>query len=185
LPSQSQYRRGAAIGPRTVTNCLRVLGLAEHPSFTAFHRVLNRNVWSGLALDRTLLQLLVPVFEPGGHSSSSASIILWNAVAVGASSRPVTSTMPFARQPNKKSPVAVCVGSAQCCWSQAPFAGRIWGLPVLTALTPSKAWCEDHKRRYRPVTEWAERLLLTLHRWLPERVIVAVHIRQTCLPLRR
>ncbi|HEU0085053.1 MAG TPA: transposase [Bradyrhizobium sp.] len=54
-----------AIGPRTVTNCLRALGLAEHPSFTAFHRVLNRNVWSGLALGRTLLQLLVPVFEPG------------------------------------------------------------------------------------------------------------------------
>jgi len=30
-----------AIGPRTVTNCLRALGLAEHPSFTAFHRVLT------------------------------------------------------------------------------------------------------------------------------------------------
>jgi len=54
-----------AIGPRTVTNCLRALGLAEHPSFTAFHRVLNRNVWSGLTLARTLLRLLVPVFEPG------------------------------------------------------------------------------------------------------------------------
>src|ERR1700753_4510503 len=54
-----------AIGPRRVTNCLRALGLAEHPSFTAFHRVLNRNVWSGLALGRTLLGLLVPVFEPG------------------------------------------------------------------------------------------------------------------------
>ena len=45
-----------AIGPRTVTNCLRALGLAEHPSFTAFHRVLNRNVWSGFALARTLLR---------------------------------------------------------------------------------------------------------------------------------
>lgn len=53
-----------AIGPRTVTSCLRALGLAEHPGFTAFHRVLNRNVWSGLALGRTLLRLLVPVFGP-------------------------------------------------------------------------------------------------------------------------
>ncbi len=42
-----------AVGPRTVTNCLRALGLAEHPGFTAFHRVLNRNAWSGLALART------------------------------------------------------------------------------------------------------------------------------------
>ena len=39
-----------AVGPRTITNCLRALGLAEHLSFTAFHRVLNRNTWSGLAL---------------------------------------------------------------------------------------------------------------------------------------
>ena len=53
-----------AIGPRTVSNCLRTLGLGEHPSFTAFHRVLNRNIWSGLTLSRTLLRLLVPVFEP-------------------------------------------------------------------------------------------------------------------------
>jgi hypothetical protein len=55
-----------AIGPRTVSNCLRALGLAEHSSFTAFHRVLNRNTWSGLALGRSLLQLLVKVFVPTG-----------------------------------------------------------------------------------------------------------------------
>jgi hypothetical protein len=45
---------------------------------------------------------------------------------------------------------------------------------VLTALTPSKDWCARHKRCYWPVTQWAELLLLTLHRWLPDRVIVAV-----------
>src|ERR1700759_2147394 len=55
-----------AIGPRTVTNCLRALGLAEHPSFTAFHRVLNRNTWSGLALARTLLLMIVAAFVPSG-----------------------------------------------------------------------------------------------------------------------
>ena len=55
-----------AVGPRTVTNCLRVLGLAEHPSFTAFHRVLNRNTWSGSALARTLLHKVVAAFVPSG-----------------------------------------------------------------------------------------------------------------------
>ena len=55
-----------AVGPRTVTNCLRALGLAEHPSFTAFHRVLNRNAWSGLALARTLLRMVVAAFAPSG-----------------------------------------------------------------------------------------------------------------------
>src|SRR3954451_7032292 len=32
-----------AVGPRTVAACLRILGLAEHPGFAAFHRVLSRN----------------------------------------------------------------------------------------------------------------------------------------------
>ncbi len=55
-----------AVGPRTVTNCLRALGLTEHPSFTAFHRVLNRNAWSGLTLARTLLRAVVAAFVPSG-----------------------------------------------------------------------------------------------------------------------
>ena len=46
-----------AVGPRTVAACLHVIGLAEHPGFAAFHRVLNRNAWSGLALARILLRL--------------------------------------------------------------------------------------------------------------------------------
>ena len=55
-----------AVGPRTVAACLRVLGLAEHPGFAAFHRVLNRNAWSSLALARTLLRLVVAAFVPAG-----------------------------------------------------------------------------------------------------------------------
>src|SRR5918997_4303952 len=55
-----------AVGPRTVTNCLRALGLAEHPGFTAFHRVLNRNAWSGLALARALSRAVVAAFVPAG-----------------------------------------------------------------------------------------------------------------------
>jgi hypothetical protein len=35
-----------AVGPRTVAACLRLIGLAEHPGFAAFHRLLNRNAWS-------------------------------------------------------------------------------------------------------------------------------------------
>src|SRR5215218_9667960 len=55
-----------AVGPRTVTNCLRALGLAEHPGFTTFHRVLNRNAWSGLALARMLVRAVAAAFAPTG-----------------------------------------------------------------------------------------------------------------------
>lgn len=49
-----------------MTNCLRALGLAEHPGFAAFHRVLNRNAWSGLPLARVLVRMVVTALVPSG-----------------------------------------------------------------------------------------------------------------------
>ncbi|MGE5713408.1 MAG: transposase [Betaproteobacteria bacterium] len=59
---------GAVLAPgrRTVTAVLRVMGLGQAPDFTTYHRVLNRNVWSGAALARRLLGLLVRAFVPSG-----------------------------------------------------------------------------------------------------------------------
>jgi hypothetical protein len=55
-----------AVGPRTVANLLRTLGLADNPGFAAFHRVLNRNRWSGLTLTRTPLNAVVSAFVSDG-----------------------------------------------------------------------------------------------------------------------
>lgn len=59
---------GAVLAPgrRTVTAVLRVMGLGQVPSFTTYHRVLNRNLWSSAALARRLLGLLVRAFVPSG-----------------------------------------------------------------------------------------------------------------------
>ena len=171
-----------AIGPRTVTNCLRALGLADHPSanppgfagFTAFHRVLNRNAWSGLALARILVHQIVAAF------------VLAGPIVIG-----LDHTLERRRGPRigpaghfydgSRSSREHKVTNRGLRWMSAmvvaevPFAGRIWGLPILTALTPSKAWSERHGRRHRPVTEWARLLLLALRRWLPpDRCLVAV-----------
>ncbi len=162
-----------AVGPRTVTNCLRVLGLAEHPSFTAFHRVLNRNTWSGSALARTLLHKVVAAFVPSGPIIIGLDHTLERrrGPRIGLAGR----FYDALRIREEKDPT-----SRGLRWLSAmvlvevPFAGRIWGLPVLTALTPSKAWSESHNRRHRTVAEWARLLLLTLRRWLPKRAIVAV-----------
>ena len=56
-----------AIGKRTVTSCLRVMGLADDNGFQNYHRVLNRARWSALAASRLLLRLLVAVFAPTGE----------------------------------------------------------------------------------------------------------------------
>lgn len=162
-----------AMGPRTVTNCLRALGLAEHPSFTAFHRVLNRNAWSGLALARALLRAAVAAFVPSGPI-----VIGVHHTLERRRGRRIGPAGHF--YDASRSTAEVKVTGRGLRWLSAmvlvevPFAGRIWALPVLTALTPSKAWSERHGQRHRTVTEWARLMLLTLHRWLPDRPIVAV-----------
>ena len=162
-----------AVGPRTVTNCLRVLGLAEHPGFTAFHRVLNRNAWSGLALARTLSRQVVAAFVPSGPIIIGVDHTLERrrGPRIGPAGRFYDASCR-ADMPNPTSRGLRWLSAMVLV--DVPFAHRVWALPVLTALTPSKAWSERHSRRHRTVTEWARLVLLTLRRWLPDRPIVAV-----------
>lgn len=55
-----------AIGKRTVTACLRVVGKSDDEHFQNYHRVLNRARWSALAAGRRLLRLLIAAFAPPG-----------------------------------------------------------------------------------------------------------------------
>ena len=59
---------GAILAPgrRTVAAMLRVVGLGHAPTFTNYHRVLNRNRWSGRAAAKRLLRLLLAAFAPKG-----------------------------------------------------------------------------------------------------------------------
>jgi hypothetical protein len=52
-------------GRRTVASALRIMGLDQIPHFTNYHRVLNRNKWSGRWLSGRLFGLLVAAFVPG------------------------------------------------------------------------------------------------------------------------
>ena len=55
-----------APGKRTVSNCLRVMGLAWEAHFTNYHRVLIRATWSALQASKILLGLLVRGVVPPG-----------------------------------------------------------------------------------------------------------------------
>jgi hypothetical protein len=44
-----------APGKRTVTACLRMMGLSQERGFANYHRVLNRARWSPLAASHILL----------------------------------------------------------------------------------------------------------------------------------
>jgi DDE superfamily endonuclease len=162
-----------AVGPRTVTTVLRTLGLADEPGFASFHRVLNRNAWSGLVLARTLVHALVAAFVPDGPIIIGVDHTLER--RRGPCIAPASHYYDAVRSSKEQT-----VTTRGLRWLSAmllvevPFAGRIWGLPMLTALVPSRAWCEANGRRYRPITAWARAVLLRLHRWLPNRLLVAV-----------
>jgi hypothetical protein len=55
-----------------------------------------------------------------------------------------------------------------------PWAGRIWGLPFLTALAPSERFARQVGRRHKPLADWGRQLLLLASRWLPDRRVIAV-----------
>jgi DDE superfamily endonuclease len=53
-------------GKRVVTEALRLMGLGQSQQFAQYHQVLNRALWSPLALAQVLLKLLVQTFtQPG------------------------------------------------------------------------------------------------------------------------
>src|SRR5919205_1036863 len=60
---------GAVLAPgkRTVSQALRVMGLAAGPGFSRYHEVLNRARWDGRAVARALLARVLDAFLPAGE----------------------------------------------------------------------------------------------------------------------
>ena len=166
---------GAILAPaqRTVAAALRVTGHAQVRQFHRYHRVLSRAEWSGLAVGRVLLGLLVDAFAPTGPLLFGVDDTLERRrgrriAAKGIYRDPVRSS---------HSHFVKASGLRWVCLMRLvpiPWAGRTWALPVLTALAPSERHDVLRGRRHKTLTDWARQLLLVVRRWWPERAIVAV-----------
>lgn len=55
-----------AVGKRTVTTALGVMGKKDEKHYSNYHRVLNRDEWSSLAASGLLLKLIVRVWGGSG-----------------------------------------------------------------------------------------------------------------------
>ncbi len=166
---------GAILAPgrRTVAAALSSIGLRETASFTNYHRVLNRGRWSGLAVARRLLGLLVGAFVPSGPVVIGIDETIerrWGAKikARGIYRDPVRSSKGHFVKASGLRWVSVML------LTPVPFAGRVWALPFLTALAPSERYAKARGRRHKPLTDWGRQLLLLVARWLPDRKIVVV-----------
>ncbi len=167
---------GAILSPgaRTVAAALRTLGLEQGRGFSSYHRVLSQARWSSLALSGTLLRRLVAAFVP-----ADAEVVLG-----------IDETLERRRgerihakglfHDNARSSKSIHVRSHGLRWisvmllTPVPWATRLWALPFLTLLTPSKRSCEARGVRYKPLGHWARQAMLQLRRWLPGRRIVLI-----------
>jgi hypothetical protein len=162
-----------ALGKRTVTACLRVLGLSQEPTFTNYHRVLNRARWSVLAVSQRLLRLLLATFAPTGE------LVLGLDETIERRRGDQIKAKGIYRDPVRSSRSHFVKASGLrwlCCMLLVPvnWAGSVWGLPFLTVLCPSERYHTERGRQHQKLTERAAQIIRLVARWLPGRVLIFV-----------
>jgi DDE superfamily endonuclease len=163
-----------AQGPRTVASALRAAGLGAAPGFCGYHRVLSRRRWSGRAVARLLLAELLRAFVPPG----APVVVALDETLERRWGRRIAARGIY-RDPVRSSHGHFVKASGLRWFSlmllaPVPWAGRVWALPVLTALAPSEQYARERGARHKRLTDWARQTLLQRARWLPGRRIVAV-----------
>ena len=162
-----------ALGKRTVTSVLRVMGLSDEKHFQNYHRVLNRAVWSSLAASQILLGLLVVAFVPLGVIVMGLDDTIerrWGAQikARGIYRDPVRSSHSHTVKASGLRWLSLML------LAPIPWAKRVWALPFLTALAPSERYYRGKRRAHKKLTDWGRQMLLQVRRWLPQRKLVVV-----------
>jgi hypothetical protein len=160
-----------APGKRTVTSLPRIVGLSRERRFTSYHRVLNRAAWDARAASHLLLELLIAAFVPVGP------VVLGIDDTVERRRGQRIRAKGIYRDPVRSSR-GHFVKASGLRWpsltlpAPAPWAGRVWALPFLTALAPSERCCRARGRRHKKLTDWARQMGLRARRWLPGREVV-------------
>lgn len=155
-------------GTRTVCSILRTLGLKDTSRWDLYHRVLSRAKWSAFQCSKKLLFLLINNFivqdktlvfgidetlERRKGEQIKAKGIYRDAVR------------------SSKSHFVKCSGLRWICvmlLTPISWANRIWALPFLTVLAPSKRYHEEQGKPHKTISDWARQICMVLCRWLPD-----------------
>ncbi len=162
-----------APGKRTVSQALRVMGLASNPGFGRYHEVLSRARWDSRTVARTLLKQVLDAFLPTGE------VVIGVDDTIERRWGPRIKARGIYRDPVRSSR-GHFVKASGLRWLSLmamvpiPWARRRWALPFLTILAPSERWSNEHNRRHKTVVDWARQTILQTRRWLPDRRLVIV-----------
>jgi hypothetical protein len=159
------------VGTRTVSACLRVMGLAKFSRFQRFHRVLNRARWSSLHASRRLLLALIDAFAPEGPLILALDDTIERRRGVKIAARGIY------RDPVASSDkhVVKTSGLRWLCLMlvvSVSWASRYWAMPFCSVLAPSNCHYLTQHRVPRTLTERARQMVLMVKRWLPDRTLV-------------
>lgn len=186
-----------ARGQRTVTACLRAVGLHEEQHFQNYQRVLNRARWSAWQASRILFGLLLVLVPAPGVIVIGADDTLERRrgkriKGVGCDRDAVRSSRHY---------VVKCFGLKWLCLMllvKLPWSSRVWALPFLTVLCraqqagqTAQVWRTKKRRRHkkpRPAKAQAHKsatgapprqhksaidglmiLMRQVQRWVPQR----------------
>lgn len=167
---------GAVLAPgrRTVCSCLRSVGLDQLKQYHKYHRVLSLSKWSALAASRVLLELLLNRFVASGETLvfgiDETIERRWGAkIKKRAIHRDAVRS--------SHSHFVKCSGLKWICLMllvPISWAHRVWALPFLTVLMPSKRYHESNNKAHKTLTDWTRQMIIQLKRWLPQRNIILV-----------
>ena len=152
----------------TVTAALRALLLGEEPHFQNYHRVLNRARWSAFKAVPILLDLLIKAFarlgEPLLFGLDDTVERRWGthitARAIYHDSARSSRSCPQKTSGLRWMSLHLLV--------PIRWAGRVWALPVLTALCPSERYQPyvEKGRRHKSLARRARGPIGALWRWM-------------------
>lgn len=147
---------GAVLAPgkRTVTQALRVMGLADGTGFRRYHEVLSRARWDSRAIARRLLLYIIERLLPDGEVVIGVDDTIERRWGMRIKARGIY------RDPVRSSK-GHFVKTSGLRWLSLmvsvpiPWSGRTWSLPFLTILAPSARWSEENGKQHKTLTTWA------------------------------
>lgn len=132
-----------ATGKRTVTSALRVMGLSDERQFSKYHHVLNRAVWSQHRVAELLLALLMSYLD----GDEQQPLVFGIDETIERRWGPRIAARGIYRDAVRSSASHFVKTSGlrwiSMMWLTAiPWAQRVWALPFMTVLAPSKRYYE-------------------------------------------
>jgi len=162
---------GALLCRRGVTVCsaLRAVGLHFEKRFSRYHRLLNRDRWNMLQGAKTLLLILLRLFNSNSVITFALDDTLERRRGCKIQAKGRFKDAILSSATGK---IVVCPGlrwMPVMLLTPVSFIGRIVALPFLTMLIPSEKRQKELKQKYYSPQKRAIQVVCLLRRWFPSQ----------------